>query len=159
MREPLGFNRAAAELLAERLLRAGEDGVLVAPNVLLDAYSRAKVRRGPHAARQPRTLVSSCRVGYRVIGVTTRTLAYPAVARGYPRSLAPPSSKQTNVHVHDLGSSPAHVMLGVPRVACAPGQGHGHPGVSPLLRTPAARQALPEQASWCPAVRCAGQCA
>jgi hypothetical protein len=57
VREPLGFNRAAAELLAERLLRAGEDGVLVAPNVLLDAYSRAKVRRGPHTAWQPRTLV------------------------------------------------------------------------------------------------------
>ena len=46
LREPLGFDRAKAEWLAEQLLQAGERGVLVAPNVLLDAYSRAKVRRG-----------------------------------------------------------------------------------------------------------------
>ena len=46
LREPLGFDRARAEWLAEQLLQAGERGVLVAPNVLLDAYSRAKVRRG-----------------------------------------------------------------------------------------------------------------
>ncbi|KAK9821323.1 hypothetical protein WJX81_003386 [Elliptochloris bilobata] len=44
LREPLGFDRAKAEWLAEQLLEAGEQGVLVAPNVLLDAYSRAKVR-------------------------------------------------------------------------------------------------------------------
>lgn len=46
LREPLGFDRAKAEWLAEQLLQAGERGMLVAPNVLLDAYSRAKVRRG-----------------------------------------------------------------------------------------------------------------
>jgi len=79
--------------------------------------------------------------------------------RGLPPLAGAPKSTQTDVCVHDLGSSPAHVKRGVPRMACAPGQGHGHQGVSPLPRTPAARQALPEQASWCPAVRCAGQCA
>ena len=46
LREPLGFDQAKADWLAEQLLQAGERGVLVAPNVLLDAYSRAKVRRG-----------------------------------------------------------------------------------------------------------------
>ncbi len=94
VREPLGFNRAAAELLAERLLRAGEDGVLVAPNVLLDAYSRAKVRRGPRPAWQPRALVP----GRRQAGARQVPGQCPACAPrggvGCPRSLAPPNRRK-----------------------------------------------------------------
>ena len=62
LREPLGFDRAKAEWLAERLLQASEDGVLVAPNVLLDAYSRAKVRSGASTARILQT-AAECLVG------------------------------------------------------------------------------------------------
>lgn len=68
LREPLGFDRAKAEWLAERLLQESEEGVLVAPNVLLDAYSRAKVRSGARIAGILQA-AAECLVGHR--GVLT----------------------------------------------------------------------------------------
>ena len=71
LREPLGFDRAKAEWLAERLLQASEEGVLVAPNVLLDAYSRAKVRCGARVARILQA-AAECVVGHREVLTASR---------------------------------------------------------------------------------------
>jgi hypothetical protein len=44
LREPLRLDRNRAEWLAEQLLEAGEKGILVPANIVLDAYARGKAR-------------------------------------------------------------------------------------------------------------------
>jgi hypothetical protein len=46
LREPLKLDRKKAEWLAEQLLEAGEKGILVPANIVLDAYTRGKARWG-----------------------------------------------------------------------------------------------------------------
>ncbi|KAK9904721.1 hypothetical protein WJX75_001251 [Coccomyxa subellipsoidea] len=97
VRDPLTLDAAKAEWIANQLLEAGEHGILLPVNVVLDAYVRGKSRYylRKHAVRSTAAVAAACAAVHLVkLGLkrATRDVKYVGPAVAFAMDVALPTS-------------------------------------------------------------------